>query len=144
MDIVMILIILVIVIVIGYVLSKPFLRTEEAQASPAAIRDDEAQYKKLIQEIKTLESEHNHEAFPLDAFEELEEKKKLAAKLSRQIHPSPEEKNTRTLNNANADHKGAQPGNQNAKNASNICSKCGHRIVPSDKFCTYCSHRLKS
>jgi len=40
MDFVLIFIILVIVIIIGYVLSRPFLRTEEVQANPAGVRDD--------------------------------------------------------------------------------------------------------
>ncbi len=27
--------------------------------------------------------------------------------------------------------------------ASTFCPKCGHRVKPNDKFCTYCGNRLQ-
>jgi len=143
MDITLILILLALVIAIGYILSRPFLGTNHSQNNADMLQTYQTQYKSLLQEIKTLQTNWKTNTDTTAILAELEEKKELAANLLRLIQSSSKGNDPSTEQESNSREQNFQMNNKNQHNGSYTCPKCGNQVVFKDKYCPSCGYHLK-
>lgn len=143
MDVLLIIIILAIVIAIGYILSRPFISADSGQNTPYSSGNYAIQYQVLLSEIKDLEAEYQPSEDSDVVSNRLVEKKQQAAQLLRLIDTPSEDKPSMRMPNAGLQDLNVQPEQDLPRDDSYICSQCGSQIKSSDKFCTYCGHRLQ-
>jgi rubrerythrin len=143
MDSLLIILIFAIVITVGYILSRPFIRTDAAQDNPTAITDCQTRMNNLKEEITLLDSECNEGAPHVDAYKALEEKKEQAADLFQlnQV-PANEDNSTSQSNQEIEEHNTQSKDSFTQEESSHFCPKCGHLVMSSDKFCMHCGYRL--
>lgn len=130
MNIPLILIIVLMVVIISYILSKPFLKAGVEPEPLTILSQYESQYDSILGEIKSLEAAYartHDQAYR----QKIEVKKETAADLLRLI----EQEKQQPLP--------ANPNRQSPQPTTVICPQCGRRVISSDKFCTYCGHRLQ-
>lgn len=140
MDIVLIIIMLAIVIAIGFILSRPFLNADLMHLSYNGAKKLKFQYQALLTEIKSLEGELHVAQNAEDVADLLTQKKQLAANLLRQIDL---ENNFKDDASDDGEPYQTLPEREINWNEMTFCSQCGQRVKYSDKFCTYCGHRLQ-
>ena len=143
MDILLIIITLVIVMGIAYILSRPFTNPAPVPETPGKAQNYQHQYENLLREIKTLQDECENFDAPQELCAQIEEKKHLAANLLRLINVPVEEDLTTHPVNEPLDPEDTQPENPFLRGNSTVCPQCGSHVASSDKFCTYCGHRLQ-
>ena len=143
MDAFLIVIILAIVIAIGYILSRPFISADSGQNTAYSSGNYAIQYQVLLSEIKDLEAEYQPSEDSDVVSNRLVEKKQQAAQLLRLIDTPLKDKASMQTPNAGLQDLHVQPAQDLLRDDSYICSQCGSQIKSSDKFCTYCGHRLQ-
>lgn len=144
MDYLLFLFILVIVIAIGYILSKPFTKSSDAQKLTEPAADFEDQYETLLREIKVIEQEYKDGTIDQEAcLTQIDEKKKLAADLLRLIHPVVKDEIMLNQNAIGFEQAKDQPLFDPSAQGSYFCPQCGDQVLKSDKFCLHCGHRLR-
>lgn len=89
MDFLTIIITGITILFIGYILSKPFVKTETQKEDTALVDDVEDRYQTLLQEIKALQEENAQDGSTSERLNQIEEKKRQAAELLRQKDPAP-------------------------------------------------------
>lgn len=140
MDVVLIIIMLAIVIAIGFILSRPFLNADLLHQSYNGAKKLKFQYQALLTEIKSLESELTLAQNAEDVADLLTQKKQLATNILRQMDL---ENNFKDDVPDDGKPNQALPEREINWNEVTFCSQCGEQVKYSDKFCTYCGHRLQ-
>lgn len=93
MDILLIVIIVVIVVAIGFILSRPFMEDDAQENDSQELPDYHDQYRKLLEEIKSIQQAYADESMPKHLSKRLNEKKIEAAQLLQLINEQNEESN---------------------------------------------------
>jgi len=88
MDPLLFLILIPLVILVGYILSRPFENPPDYQIGERPKNDLQDQYDSLLHEIRMMQREVEDSDHPEDIQNQIEFKKRQAARLLRQLNPT--------------------------------------------------------
>ena len=88
MDPLLLVILIPLVILIGYILSRPFENPPDYQVGTSPKNDLQDQYDSLLQEIRMLQSEIEASDHPEDIQNQIDSKKRQAARLLQKLQPN--------------------------------------------------------
>jgi hypothetical protein len=88
MDPLLFLILIPLVILIGYILSRPFENPADYQVGTSPKNELQEQYDSLLHEIRMMQREVEDSDHPEDIQNQIESKKRQAARLLRQLNPT--------------------------------------------------------